>query len=140
MEQKPGQINNLLEVFAEAENRRANQVLKEHTEKDKMISMRCEISKKDIANIQFMYNRIGHPDVSETLEHFDITSAEVFVFNEQSKQMVQKMAVEIIGQGFIVFEVENSKYAPVTQLTLTAMMINPKPTAKRLNIQKRAKE
>lgn len=140
MEHKPGQMNNLLEVFAEAENRRANQVKDGLVEKDKIISMRCEVSRKDIDNIQCMYNRLGHPDVSETLEHFDITSAEVFVFNEELKEMVQKIAVEMIRQGLIVFEVENSKYAPVTQLTLTAMMINPKPTAKRLNIQKRSKE
>ena len=141
MEQKPGQINNLLEVFAEAENRRANQVLKEHTEKDKMISMRCEISKKDIANIQFMYNRMGHPDVSETLSHFDITTAEAFVFNGQLKKMIEKMAVEMIRQGLIILDVEDSKYDPKTcQLTLTAMVMNPKPTAKRLYIEKRAKE
>ena len=110
MEQKPGQINNLLEVFAEAENRRANQVLKEHTEKDKMISMRCEVSRKDIDNIQCMYNRLGHPYISETLEHFDITSAEVFVFNEELKEMVLKMAVEMIRQGLIILDLEDSNY------------------------------
>lgn len=140
MEQKPGQINNLLEVFAEAENRRINQVNNGLVEKDKMISMLCEVSRKDIENIQYMYNRLGHPDVSEMLEHFDITSAEVFVFNEKLKEMVQKMAVEMIRQGLIILDVENSKYTPKCQLILTAMMINPKPTAKRLNIQKCAKE
>lgn len=132
MEQKPGQINNLLEVFAEAENRRATQVKNGLAEKDTMISIRNEVSRKDIDNIQCMYNRLGHPDVSETLEHFDITSAEVFVFNEELKEMVQKMVVEMIRQGLIILDVENSKYAPKYQLTLRAMMMNPKSSVKRL--------
>ena len=127
-------MNNLLEVFAEAENRRANQVKDCLVEKDKMISMRCEVSRKHIDNIQCMYNKLGHPNVSETLEHFDITSAEVFVFNEELKEMVQKMAVEMIRQGLIILDVENSKYCPKCQLTLRAMLMNPKPTVKRLNI------
>ena len=134
MEQKPGQINNLLEVFAEAENRRATQVKNGLAEKDTMISIRNEVSRKDIDNIQCMYNRLGHPDVSETLEHFDITSAEVFVFNEELKEMVQKMVVEMIRQGLIILDVENSKYAPKYQLTLRAMMMNPKSSVKRLHI------
>lgn len=137
MEQKPGQINNLLEVFAEAENRRATQVKNGLAEKDTMISIRNEVSRKDIDNIQCMYNRLGHPDVSETLEHFDITSAEVFVFNEELKEMVQKMVVEMIRQGLIILDVENSKYAPKYQLTLRAMMMNPKSSVKRLHIHKK---
>ncbi|TGY80983.1 hypothetical protein [Lepagella muris] len=137
MEQKPGQINNLLEVFAEAENRRATQVMNGLAEKDTMISIRNEVSRKDIDNIQCMYNRLGHPDVSETLEHFDITSAEVFVFNEELKEMVQKMVVEMIRQGLIILDVENSKYAPKYQLTLRAMMMNPKSSVKRLHIHKK---
>lgn len=102
-----------------------------------MISIRNEVSRKDIDNIQCMYNRLGHPDVSETLEHFDITSAEVFVFNEELKEMVQKMVVEMIRQGLIILDVENSKYAPKYQLTLRAMMMNPKSSVKRLHIHKK---
>ncbi len=134
MEHKPGQINNLLEVFAETENRRANQVKNGLAEKDTMISIRNEVSRKDIYNIQCMYNRLGHPNVSETLKHFKITTAEIFVFNEELKEMVQKMVVEMIRQGLIILDVENSKYTPKCQLTLRAMTMNPKSSVKRLHI------
>ena len=55
--------------------------------------------------------------------------------------MVLKMAVEMIRQGLIILDVEDSKYDSKTcQLTLTAMVINPKPTAKRLYIEKSVNE
>ena len=139
MEHKLGEMNNLLEVFAEAENRRVNQLLEGFTENDKMISIRCEVHKEDIDNIQYMYNRLGHPDVSESLEPFDITSAEIYVFNDQLKNMVERMAVEMIRQGLITLDVEDSEYKPFCQLTMRVSVMNPRPSVRRLNIEKRQK-
>ena len=139
MEHKPEEMNNLLEVFAEAENRRFNQLLEGFTEKYKMISIRREVHKKDIDNIQYMHNRLGHPDVSESLEPFDIKSAEIYVFNDQLKDMVERIAVEMIRQGLIILDVEDSKYKPFCQLTMRVSVMNPRPSVRRLNIEKRQK-
>lgn len=137
MEQNVNQKDNLLEVFAEAEKQRVNRVLAGLTEKDKMISLRQEIAQADIDNIQCMFDRIGCPDISETLKLHNLTSAEVFVFNESLKEMIVKLAVEMIRQGLIVLEVEDNKYNPnIRQLSIITSVINPKVTAKRINIQK----
>lgn len=130
-------MGNLLEVFAEAEKQRANRVLVGLYETDKMISMRREIALKDIDNIQCMFDRFGHPEVSETLKPHNLTSAEVFVFNDSLKEMIVAMGVEMIRQGLIILEVEDSIHDPnLRQLSIIASVKNPKVTAKRINIQK----
>lgn len=128
---------NLLEVFVETEKQRVNRVLEGLTETDKMISMRREIAQKDIDNIQSMFDRLGHPVVSEALKLHNITSAEAFVFNDSLKEMIVEMAVEMIRQGLIILEVEDSIHDPnLRQLSIIASVRNPKASAKRLNIQK----
>lgn len=43
----------------------------------------------------------------------------------------------VFGIIQIILDVENSKYAPKYQLTLRAMMMNPKSSVKRLHIHKK---
>lgn len=137
MEHYPSQMNNLLEVFVEAERQRVNRVMDGLTETDKMISIRKEIAQKDIDNIQCIYDRVGHHDVSEALKLHNITSAEAFVFNDSLKEMIGEMAVEMIRQGLVILDVEDSIHDPdLRQLSIIISVNNPIATAKRINIEK----
>lgn len=137
MGKESGQFNNMLEIFADAEKERMiiNTAMGVY-EKYKQFKIRHFVSKKDVVDLERLFNRIGNTDVPEVLKYLNLSSAEAIIYNDTLKEMIKNMVIEMIKQGVIVLEIEDCDYDfRKSQLTLTFMAVNPKSNIKRIDIQ-----
>ena len=92
-------------------------------------------------HIKNMFHRIGRYDESESLKLLNISPAERYVFNQSLKDMVEEMVMKMIQDGVIVLEIKDSDYGkPSSELTLTVRVVNPRPTIRRIDIQRKDKD
>lgn len=138
MTHNPNQKNNLLDVFLEAENLRAQGIMPGLEKKHKQIMHKRFVPNKDVKNIENMFHRIGRNDESETMKQLNLSSAQVYAYNHTLKDMMEDIIIEMIRQGVIVLEVTDSEYnIPSSELTLIVCAANPKPSVKRIDIQRK---
>lgn len=137
----PNLINNLLDVFVEAEKIREAGIMPGLTEQHKQFMARCYVPNKEVEHIQNMFHQIGRKDDSEAIKLLNISPAERYAFNHTLKDMMEKMVIRLIQQGVFVLEIKDSDYdIPSSELTLTVCAVNPRPTIRRINIQRKDKD
>lgn len=130
-------INNLLDVFVEAEEKRATGTLPQQQEKHLQFKNRCFVKRKNIDKLQNQFDIVGAPKISDRIRHLNLSPAEIFIFNSSLRELLEDMIVEMIRQGVIVLDIRDSRFGYDTiELTLTCMAANPKPSIKRIDIQK----
>ncbi len=134
MEEKQLKINNLLEVFAEAEDKRTMGTLPGMKEEHMQFMCKYFVGKKEVARLQNQINIVGAPKVSEILRLKNLTSAEILIFNSSLKNLMEGMIVDMISHGVIVLEIKDG--TGTSELTLTYMAANPKPSVKRIDIKR----
>lgn len=137
----PNLINNLLDVFAEAEKVREKGIMPGLNEQYKQFGIKYFVSYKEVEHIKNMFHRIGRYDESESLKLLNISPAERYIFNQSLKDMVEEMVMKMIQDGVIVLEIKDSDYGkPSSELTLTVRVVNPRPTIRRIDIQRKDKD
>lgn len=137
----PNLINNLLDVFAEAEKVREKGIMPGLTEQYKQFGIKHFVPNKEVEHLKIMFHRIGRNDESESLKLLNISPAERYAFNQNLKDMVEEMVVKMIQDGVIVLEIKDSHYdIPSSELTLTVRAVNPRPTIRRIDIQRKDKD
>ncbi len=138
MEEKRLKINNLLDVFMEAEDNRAMGTLSGMEEKHQQFMGKYLVGKKDVERLQNQINIDGAPNISEKLKSMNLTPAEMLIFNSSLKNLMEGIIVDMISKGVIVLEIKDSSYDTHTsELTLTCMAANPMPSVKRIDIKRR---
>lgn len=141
MEDYHNLFNNILDVFAEAEDVRKKGIMPGLLEKHKQFMCSQIVPRKEVNHIQKMFHHIGRNYESEALKFLNLSPAEVYAYNHYLKNMIERMAIEMIRQGVVVLEVTDSHYdIPSSELTLTFCAINPRPTVKRIDIQRREED
>lgn len=131
-------LENLLDVFVEAENLRKTGTMPGLQEKTKQIMHQQSVKNKDVESIKGMFKSNIRTKESEAIRLLNLSTAEAYIYNQTLKDMMMGMIIEMIRQGVIVLDITDSEYdINTSQMTLTMRCVNPVPIAKRINIQRK---